>query len=254
MNFKIDYITNMGLKRFHNEDAILINDILICNKSMNDSKSIILQNKKNLLCCVSDGMGGHQKGEVASCFILKELKENTKNIKDENSFKEIFLKIKNKMDNLIKENSEYLNMGSVLAGIYITEPNTYIFNVGDSRVYAVNHGYLEQLSQDHSLVFNLYENGKITYEDMAKHPKKNIVTSAFIANPYKNISQIFIKKIPSYKYNQFFICSDGIWELLNIDKIEEYLKQNNPLKLIKENVLKNGAYDNFSAIYIKGLE
>jgi len=251
MNFNVEYITNTGLTREHNEDSILINNKVICNTNMNNPKSITIKNE--LLACVADGMGGHQKGEIASCFLLKKLSENI-NIKDEESLKTIFFMIKNKMDQLAQKNINYLNMGSVLAGVYINQKEVYVFNIGDSRVYTINHGYLEQLSHDHSFVFNLYENGTIPYEEISKHPKKNIVTSAFIANPNKNISEIFIKKFSIEKYKEFFICSDGIWELLSVEEIEQYLKQDNKMEIIKNSVLKNGANDNFSAVYIKGLK
>ncbi len=252
MILEIEYITNTGLKRKHNEDSILINNIIICNTNMKTSKSITIQ-KNEALFCVADGMGGHSKGEVASCFILKELQKQYKNINNEDSLKKIFLTIKNNLDNLTIQNSTYLNMGSVLAGIYLAK-DIYVFNIGDSRVYTINHGYLEQLTQDHSFVFNLYENGEIMYEEISKHPKKNIVTSAFIANNTKNISQIFIKNFPLIQYKEFFICSDGIWESLTIEEMEECLKQPNKMELIKNSVLKKGANDNFSGIYIKVLE
>jgi len=253
MIFQIDYITNTGLKRKHNEDSILINGTLICNQSMQLAKSETVQNHK-ILCCVADGMGGYQKGEIASCFILKELNKSIHNIENEENLKTVFFEIKNKMNQLAKEHTEYLNMGSVVAGIFINNEDVYIFNIGDSRVYTLNHGYIQQLSKDHSFVFHLYENGVLSYDEISKHPKKNIVTSAFIANPNKTISEIFIKKISLKKHKEFFICSDGVWEMLSIEEIEKSLKQNNRMELIKEKVLKNGANDNFSAIYIKGLK
>lgn len=252
MKFKIEYITNTGLKRDHNEDSILLNETIICNENMQNSQLLTFENVESLICCVADGMGGHLKGEVASCFVLKKLK-NIQDIQDEDSLIKFFYGIKKELNDFAMQNPEYFNMGSVLAGIHITQKDLYIFNVGDCRVYAINHGYLEQLTQDHSFVYNLYEEGSINYNEISKHPKRNIVTSAFIANNDYKIPQIYIKKLPLQNYQEFFICSDGIWELLDIEELEDYLKQPNKMNLIKDNVLKKGANDNFSGIFIKGL-
>ena len=153
MNIKVKYITNTGLKRPTNEDSILIDKMLISKVSMGYSEEREFLIEQQFLCAVADGMGGHGKGEIASKFVLENLKNST--IKSEN-LRNILLEIKNNLDLYSQDNIKYNNMGTVLAGVLIFSNEYVVFNVGDSRVYENNRGYLKQLSKDHSFVYSLY--------------------------------------------------------------------------------------------------
>jgi len=239
MKLNITYFTNKG-NRKNNEDSLLVDNLIISNEDMKEIKTFSISLSNNIFVVV-DGMGGYEKGEVASKFILLQLQKNI-----QNDIELTLQTIQKELDNFSNKNPQFKEMGAVLAGIYFCDEKIIIFNVGDSRVYQLNFGFLDQLSKDHSLVYSLYENGKLEYDEIQNHPKKNIVTSAFIPN--QNIS-IYQKEL-SLKNQEFFICSDGVWENFKLDELEEILNEKNFDKLINK-IWENGANDNFSFIYIK---
>lgn len=255
MNIKVKYITNTGLKRPTNEDSILIDKMLISKVSMGYSEEREFLIEQQFLCAVADGMGGHGKGEVASDFLLNSLNKHMQELKELDNLQEILFKVKNELDAFAKYNIEYKNIGTTLSGILFAESEFVVFSIGDSRVYENNRGYAKQLSKDHSFVFSLYESGEIAYEDIKKHSQRHIVTSAFIANENEKLSKLFIKKFTFETFPKaFLICSDGVWEVVELNDLDQCFKESNPIEFLKEKILNNGANDNFSAIYIKGLK
>jgi len=252
MKFTIEYITNTGLKRDHNEDSILVGDLLISSQSMETSEHMHLDQSK-LICVVADGMGGHAKGEVASKFVLEKIKSKKDDMFDVDSVKKVLWSISEEMAIYAEDNSQYLNMGTVLAGVLIIDEKMVIFSVGDCRVYENAFGYANQLSEDHSLVYSLYKSGEITYDQIQTHPKKNIVTSAFIGNKNQILKDIFIKEIDTnVAKNGLLLCSDGTWESLDIAEIESCFTTSTITESLKLKVLETEATDNFSVIYVKG--
>ena len=239
MVLNITYFTNKG-NRQNNEDSLLINDLIISNEDMKEIETLSISLSTNLFA-VADGMGGYEKGEVASNFILHQLKKNI-----QNDIELTLQHIKKELDNFSNKNPEFNEIGAVLAGIYFDDEIVTIFNVGDSRIYQLNFGFLDQLSKDHSFVYSLYENGAIEYDEIQNHPKKNIVTSAFMPNQKITIYQ----KELLLNNQEFFICSDGVWENFNLDELEEILNEKEFSTLIKK-IWEKGASDNFSFIHIK---
>lgn len=251
MTIKANYLTNRGLKRELNEDSLLIDNKVISSTDMESQEEILLENDKTLFV-VADGMGGHSKGEVASKYVLSKLKQQMSNLKDIETIREELHRIKNDLDNFAQSNIEYLNMGTVLAGLLIIKSKLIVFNIGDCRVYENNFGYLQQLSEDHSFVYALYKDGNLEYNQMNEHPKKNIVLSAFIANQQEKLDNIFIKEIElSSGDKEFLICSDGLWESMTIEEMESCMKNDNVIECLKLNTLLNGANDNFSVIHVR---
>ena len=249
LQFDVRYITNTGLVREHNEDSILIDEQLISSVSMDSAEKIVID-KDRVLFAVADGMGGHAKGEVASKFVLTKLKIKFKDIDSKESLKAVLEDISQDINNFANELIEYRNMGTVLAGVAILQDKILIFNVGDCRVYENSFGYANQLTKDHSLVYKLYEMGEISYEDIKSHPQKNKVTSAFVADGKQTSLDIYIKE-SNLNNTNLLICSDGVWEAITTNTLEECFGKEDTLECLKSAVLKAGANDNFSAIYIK---
>jgi protein phosphatase len=97
-------------------------------------------------------------------------------------------------------------MGTTAAGALVCEIGTYIFNAGDSRVYALYDGELIQMSEDHSYVQQLVKENKITLDEARKHSKRNTLTNAL---GVWRIFRIDINKIKS-NWSLLLICSDGL--------------------------------------------
>jgi Serine/threonine protein phosphatase len=224
----------------------------------NQEDSIIQWDNRLFILC--DGMGGHEKGEVASQTVCQSLAtwfEN--NITSDEPF----------TDNQLREALEYTylqldqyadgnlkQMGTTLTLLHISMQGVTAAHIGDSRIYHIrpNIGTLYQ-SRDHSLVFDLFQAGEITYEEMATFPQKNIVTRAMTPGENNRMRPDIIHITDILPDDYFYMCSDGMLERMDNDQLVALLssqltdkeKRTKLIELTKDN------QDNHSAwiIHIK---
>ena len=180
----------------------------------------------NRLFVLCDGMGGHEKGEVASQTVCQSLvKWFEENIKDDSLFTDDQLRAA--VEYAYQQLDQYADgnpkqMGTTFTLIYIGNNGITAAHMGDSRIYHfrfdIEHPVLF-ISRDHSLAFDLYQTGEITYEEIATFPQKNIVTRAM--TPGKgNRMQPDIIHITDIKSGDWFcLCSDGMLEQMSNDEL-----------------------------------
>ena len=170
---KIELYTPLSIheigKRSNQEDSLWPNKI----------------NATDKLFLVCDGMGGHEKGEVASQTVCQSLGEwFSKNTKHPFSKEQVSDALSYAYEELDKLDSDGLKkMGTTLTLLYLDSNGVIAAHVGDSRIYHVrpNTGTSDDIlyqSRDHSLVFDLFQTGEISYDEMAVHPQKNVITRA----------------------------------------------------------------------------
>jgi len=245
----ISYITNTGLKRQINEDSLLVGETIISLKSF-ENKQLAEKIDAKLGCfmVVADGMGGHGKGEIASGIIIKTFFENTSNINSPQDIEQILHNAKLSLDKYVTTNSEALNFGAVIAGMYVKDNQAIVFNCGDSRVYRFDGMFCSQLSHDHSQIQEMKDNG---IEDV-QIINRNIVTSALIGNPLEPDFKIYTKTISLKNDDIYLICSDGVWECMTIEEMENCLASDElSIPCLYNKVIEAGANDNFSAILLQ---
>ena len=181
--------THVGLRREHNEDTYYADAHLG-------------------LWLVADGMGGHEHGEVASALARDTLvREVTKGT----SLTEAIQHADEEIIRHSTRRSEALPMGTTIAALRVSgERDFEVAWVGDSRVYIWNQG-LKQLSQDHSYVQELIDQGAITSEQARSHPHRNVVTQALgVTDPQSmRIGSAQGQLTPGM---QLLLCSDGLTE------------------------------------------
>lgn len=190
----------------------------------NQEDSIIQWNNRLFVLC--DGMGGHEKGEVASQTVCQSLvKWFEEHVKD-NSFS----------DDKLREALEYAyaeldrfddgnprKMGTTLTLLYIYNKSITAAHMGDSRIYHIrpskhDEGILYQ-SRDHSLVFDLFQAGEISYDEMATFPQKNIVTRAMTPGEDNRMRPDIIHITDVQPGDYFYLCSDGMLEQMSNDEL-----------------------------------
>ena len=129
----------------------------------------------------------------------------------------------------------------------------YWGHIGDSRIYHLKSKRLNQITKDHSLVQKLLDEGYITHKQAANHPQKNVIVKALGDSETiePDISKI---RINLNEGNKFFICSDGVSNLISDEELEEVLILND-LEVIKNKIIKmiklRGAFDDYSFIIIE---
>ena len=178
----------------------------------------------NLLFVLCDGMGGHEKGEVASQTVCQSLVtwfEN--NLKPDEPFSDD--QLREAIEFAYAELDKYADdnprqMGTTLTLLYICSKSIIAAHMGDSRIYHIRPeaGVLYQ-SRDHSLVFDLFQAGEITYEQMATFPQKNIVTRAMTPGEDNRMHPDIIHITDIQPNDYFYMCSDGMMEKMTNNEL-----------------------------------
>lgn len=213
-----------------------------------------------LLLVLCDGMGGHRAGEVASRYTAKTLGETfeeTTSIADdaENWLRSEIETIDRTIYKQSLENKKYEGMGTTLVALYINEKNWVVANVGDSRFYQLQGEELNQVSLDHTFVQELYRQGKVATADVAKHPKRNLLTQS-IGGKDAAMPDLFSGQ---RRPDDFFILmSDGLYEELSDDQMKDIIINESSLEAIAEKLvaesLTGQARDNISFVLFNGKE
>ena len=204
---------------------------------------------------LADGMGGHQGGEVASFEATSTILESGKinsvadMVKSVSKANQAILKRAKKEDNLS-------GMGTtvcVLSEIVGTtgKKRIGIANVGDSRIYRLGKSELTQITQDHSLVGDLVRTGELTQEEAARHPQRNILTRALGIEQDLVIDTWELNPVAGDKY---LLCSDGLFNEVDDEKIAQILMEDAELEKIAQNLidhaLEAGGHDNITALVL----
>ena len=151
-----------------------------------------------------------------------------------------------------KENKEFEGMGTTIDICLIYNNRVYISHIGDSRVYRIRNGTIRQLTQDHSYVQKLVQDGTITKEEAEHHPKKNMLMKALGCNAFVE-PDVMVKGFQ--KEDILVICSDGLTNMVKTDDIFQYVKKDFEFatKDLVELANKNGGIDNITIITVKNL-
>jgi len=209
--------------RLVNEDGVLASSIH-CGQALEKPLSETWA-QGPVLAAVADGMGGGPGGQEAAGTVLNCLKALTgQNLgrESEAELAGVFNQAYGLLLEMAARNSELRGLGATVAGLWLDQGEAVVFSCGDCRVYRLRNGFLDQQSRDHSRVFQLYEAGEITYEETRTHPLKNLVTSAVQDGP--DPPEVFQKRLTLRPEDAFLICSDGVWEALSLDEMENCLK------------------------------
>jgi serine/threonine protein phosphatase PrpC len=210
--------TDVGKKRKNNEDAFLI-DLQLG------------------LYAVADGMGGHAAGEIASRMALdiaqKEL-SNWSGVLNEykpDSSAEVRDVILNLIEETLQracqavykesvENPDCQGMGTTVSMVLIKNDSAFFGHVGDSRIYLARGGAVHQLSEDHSLVHEMYKRGRIGKTGAEQASFKNIITRAVGQHERVRVDTLQMDLLPG---DHLLLCSDGLSDYLQTGDVEKTL-------------------------------
>ena len=249
MNIKISAVTDVGIERTNNEDAVLIcPDLERQNWGEIESTSYYALGKYGAMLVVADGMGGANAGEIASSIAIdtvknyfspKKLSENIISEKTAYSLLLDAIKLSNKaiMEH-VETDSDSIGLGTTIIITWIINDKAYIAWCGDSRGYCYNQTYgLQRLTKDHSYVQELVDKGEITPKQAFNHPDSNIITKCL-----GDIDTVTEPDIITYQLKDgdlLLSCSDGLCGYCDDKSIEKiFLNNFDNLSLCKDNLLK----------------
>lgn len=211
---------------------------------------------------IADGMGGHNKGELASKIAVENtinlLKEKIKQgYSDDNpafiieSIIKSYEDSNSKIIKMASSNEEYKGMGTTLTTAVILHNRLYIGNVGDSRCYIFRGNRLERLTNDNSLVQELVFKGLITEDEARVHPQRNLITRAVGLDKVLKVD-IYEKEVA--KGDQILLTTDGLTSMISSEDIQSVLTSSESITknctVLVEKAKTNGGSDNISVINI----
>ena len=243
--------TNVGMKRTHNEDNYTVLD-------------------EDHLYVVADGMGGHASGEVASQMAIDTLREFFRattsdpeatwpyKMDKSRGYEENRLITSIKLANLriyeaAQRDPKLRGMGTTAVGILVVDDGVLIAHVGDSRVYRVRGGRMEQLTEDHSLLNDYIKMKRLTEEEIANFPHKNVIVRALGMKETVKVDTQLDKPQPGDIY---ILCSDGLCGPASDAEIEEIvLAEQKDMKAAASRLIgranSNGGPDNITVVLAK---
>ena len=213
---------------------------------------------------VSDGMGGHLGGSLASQMVTEDLpviieagldklrSVNRRSV--QRLFKKSTIEQSRQLWREGLSESGYKDMGATLAMVMFLEERAYIANLGDSRIYRFRNNKLLQMSKDHSVVLELIQNGVIDSSEVESHEAQGQITRYMgMETPERPFIRTFLVK----KRDRFLLCTDGLTDVVNDNEIAGVLENDtDPDKASKTLVEKAnalGGYDNITAVVVDWL-
>ena len=204
------------------------------------------------LWLVADGMGGHFAGDVASQMVVSAMDglEVPRTLSEFADLVEKRLVETNTKLREYAEREETHTIGSTVVALLVYREHAVCLWAGDSRMYRLRGGELQQISQDHALVEELVERGVLTPEQAIDHPHGNLVTRAVGA-----ADQLFIdvEIIPVQAGDLFILCSDGLEKEVVEEEVSIPARDGDPSQLshaLLERALAYGARDNVTVISV----
>jgi PPM family protein phosphatase len=241
-------ISDIGKRRKQNEDSLFFDD-------------------RMGLYVVADGMGGHKAGEVASKLVVETISDYIRkgqsgdrveepthfkaNLSKEARLLLASIQLSNRIvHQTALSNEAYRGMGSTVSAVYFTEKTFVVANVGDSLIYLIRNGKIEQLAVPHTLVAEQTErdpdNAELLWNDF-----RHVLTRAMGVDEKVKAD---ISEVPFFKNDILVICSDGLTDKTTAEEIFELVNHRRSDKACRGLVdLANarGGEDNITAIVLK---
>jgi len=232
-NYRYTAQTHVGLKRKVNEDAILAlpeNDIWL----------------------VSDGMGGHQAGDFASCAIADAVATIPLGLDPRERMHALRDAIQGAHRLICTEAAARGGgtIGATVVALMMANGHFVGLWAGDSRIYRLRDGVIDLLTTDHSAVADYVLDGKMSWDEADQHPQSNAITRAVGVGETLELDKIRGEVLAN---DRFLICSDGLTKYATFAMLEEVLTVM-PIETVTARLIQialtGGGADNISAIVI----
>ncbi|MBC8029427.1 MAG: serine/threonine-protein phosphatase [Pyrinomonadaceae bacterium] len=240
LSIKSSAVTDRGLnkKRPLNEDSFLA-----------DSERGIF--------AVADGVGGAEAGEVASQTAIEVLDEAFRHHPDGADIEDLMeLAIQRanaSIHQMAQDSAKFSMMATTIVGLHIEGKIATIGHVGDSRLYRLTpDGQLVRETEDHSVVEEEVRAGRMTAEQAANHPSKNVISRAIGAETGVEVD---MKVIEVEDGTEFLLCTDGITRHIPDHELRQLMLVNDDLATLcaqlKQRCFERGAEDNLTAVVVR---
>lgn len=238
----ISAATDRGLVREINEDSYFAGEIV----------------PGFVLLAVADGLGGHEAGEVASKMAIEGLKgylqsfnvhQQASTIDYASLLTEAFHFANRLLYEAASSQQGLDGMGTTLTAALVVGNKAFIAHVGDSRVYLLRDGGINQITNDHSLVGELIKNNRLTEEEALHHPHKHILTNALGTESQARVDSTMLELRPG---DMLVLCTDGLTNLVDKTEIAEIIQSSTDyagsVRTLINVAKSRGGYDNVTVV------
>lgn len=207
-----------------------------------------------LIAAVSDGMGGHAAGEVASRISIEALDMWTRELVDapQNVLVDAFFNANAQVMAAAEADRKLRGMGATLVAAIFYHDHFITANIGDSRLYLVSNGEIRQVTFDHSYVQELVRRGFLTAEEARRHPKKNVITRCIGTESSFEPDVFYTRWDPR---DLVILCSDGLCDVLRDEDMLALVNQQEDLdalcRALFDAASEKGSADNISLVLVR---
>ena len=176
------------------------------------------------LLAVADGMGGHAAGEVASAVAiatLAPLDDDAPGSDLLDALRRAALTANGQLRQLVAGNAALEGMGTTLTAILSAGSRLGVVHVGDSRAYLFRDGELCQITQDHTLVQNLVDQGRLSAEEAGSHPQRSLLTRVLDGSDNVDLD-LSVREVR--RGDRYLLCTDGLSGVVSPQTMAEALR------------------------------
>jgi len=214
------------------------------------------------LFLVSDGMGGHRGGELASKIITQDLPPMIENRLDKLRSQNPRL-IRSLLRKTITEQSKqlhmegdsesgYKGMGATVVVVLFVDGRAYVANVGDSRIYRFRNRRLTQFTKDHSVIAKLLEKGQITEAQVQSHQDRGVITR-YVGMEEK--ARPYVRSFLLKKRDRLLLCTDGLTDMVDDTKVAAILNTDSDCQTTCNKLIEAansaGGVDNVTVVLVE---
>lgn len=221
------------------------------------NEDAFLHDRERSIFAVADGVGGAEAGEVASQTAIEVLDEAFRHQvegTDVEDLMELAIQRANaSIHQMAQEHAKFSMMATTIVALHIKDNIATFGHVGDSRLYSLTpDGVLHRETEDHSIVEEEVRAGRMTPEQAANHPSKNVISRALGA---EQAVEVDMKTIEVEDGTEFLLCTDGITRHISDNEMRQLLVLNNNLEDVcnelKRRCYERGAEDNLTVVVVR---
>ncbi|MEX2328511.1 MAG: Stp1/IreP family PP2C-type Ser/Thr phosphatase [Nitriliruptoraceae bacterium] len=229
-------LSDIGRVRTSNEDAYLVADSVFA---------------------VADGMGGHVAGEVAASAALEPIRALDGRVFPDggaalDALRAAVVEANVAVTSMAADEPSYRGMGTTLTAVLLEGRRLHIAHVGDSRAYLLRDGQFSQITDDHTLVQHLVDEGQITPDEAVNHPQRSIITRAIGVSDDVEPDSMTLEMQPD---DVLLLCSDGLTGVVDDTTIADELASGDDLAQILSRLVEKaneaGGPDNVTAVLLR---
>ena len=238
-------LTDPGLVRAGNEDAV----------SFTRPADPRLVMTHGVLAIVADGMGGCDGGEIASDLACRSIEKAyfDSKLHVKAGLNQAFEFANHQIFETAVKNPELRGMGTTCVALAIVADRAYMAYVGDSRLYLMREGHIYRMTEDHTVVNELANQGLLSREQARLHPDRNVLSRA-LGSKVEVLISVWEEPVTVEAGDRFLLCSDGLHDVISDDELRTLLESSDLKDVCALLISKGNEYggpDNISVVVVE---